>query len=113
MSTMGQSDIIVPTAGIYNVTFNIKTGVYNFQNSLSINSFYNQKINISPNPASTTLNIQSQDSIIDLKIIDITGRSTTPSLENNKIDVSNLANGIYLLEATTTNGTFREKFIKN
>ena len=113
MSTMGQSDIIVPTAGIYNVTFNIKTGVYNFQNSLSINSFYNQKINISPNPASTTLNIQSQDSIIDLKIIDITGRSTTPSFENNKIDVSNLANGIYLLEATTTNGTFREKFIKN
>ena len=72
-----------------------------------------KKINLSPNPVTTTLNIQSQNPIIDLKIIDITGRSTTPNFDNNKIDVSNIANGIYLLEATTANGTFREKFIKN
>ena len=71
------------------------------------------KLTISPNPTTSTLNIQSNTTITSIKIIDITGRSTTPTFENNKIDVSNLSNGVYLIEATTENGIVREKFIKN
>ena len=82
-------------------------------NSLASENFIKNNVTVSPNPTTSTLNIQSQNPIIDLKIIDITGRSTNPNFENNKIDVSNLANGIYLLETTTANGSFREKFIKN
>ena len=95
----------ITNEGLYKININAALASKSFDSK--------SKFILYPNPTTSTLNIQSQNPIIDLKIIDITGRSTNPILNNNKVDVSNLANGIYLLEATTTNGTFREKFIKN
>ena len=112
-ATMGKNDIIVPDAGIYNITFNIKTGVYNFQNNLSVNEFNNIKLSITPNPANSIINIESEAFILSLKIIDIAGRITLPIFSNNKIDVSNLASGVYFLEAKTNNGVVTKKFIKS
>ena len=91
--------------------------LYRFNTGITLNnsSFFQakNKIILYPNPTATTLNIQSNTTITSIKIIDITGRSTTPTFENNKINVSNLANCVYLIEATTENGIVREKFIKN
>ena len=112
-ATMGMNDIIVPDAGIYNLTFNIKTGVYNFQNNLSVNEFNNIKLSITPNPANSIINIESEAFILSIKIIDIAGRITLPIFSNNKIDVSNLASGIYFLEAKTDSGVVTKKFIKS
>lgn len=97
-------------------SFNSSTtnGIYKFNLTLGSSKFdIMSNFAVSPNPTNSTLNIQSNTAINSVKIIDISGRSTTPTFENNKIDVSNLANGIYLIEATTENGVVREKFIKN
>ena len=104
------------SAGWASNSFNSSTtnGIYKFNLTLGSSKFdIASNFAISPNPTNSILNIQSDTAINSVKIIDITGRSTRPSFENNKIDVSNLANGIYLIEATTENGIVREKFIKN
>ncbi|WP_396177837.1 kelch repeat-containing protein [Flavobacterium sp.] len=69
---------------------------------------------IYPNPASSILNIQTEQSILDLKIVDIAGRATAVrTTANNSVDVSDLSNGIYFIEIRTNEGLFKEKFIKN
>lgn len=74
----------------------------------------NQSIQLFPNPTSSILNIQTEEKIIDLKIIGITGRTTNVSnYANNKIDVSGLSSGMYFVEIETEKGLFKEKFVKN
>ncbi len=81
--------------------------------NLKTNSFLSNYFSISPNPTNNFLNITTQEIINTIKIIDITGRNTNiTNFENNKIDVSNLQNGIYFLEITTENGLQTQKFIK-
>jgi Secretion system C-terminal sorting domain len=73
-----------------------------------------QTFSISPNPTNSTLNIQTQQKINTINIIDLIGRKTSiTNFENNKIDVSNLQNGVYFLEIATENGLQTQKFIKN
>jgi hypothetical protein len=101
-------------------------GVWNRElSSIEISSLYSSsilgvsqsekiKIKLFPNPTSSILNIETQEKIIKIKIIDITGRTTNISnFSNNKIDVSSLSNGMYFVEIKTENGLFEEKFIKN
>jgi Secretion system C-terminal sorting domain len=72
------------------------------------------KFSISPNPTNSTLTIQTQEKIKTINIIDLLGRKTNiTNFENNKIDVSNLQNGVYFLEIETENGLQTQKFIKN
>jgi hypothetical protein len=72
------------------------------------------KFSLSPNPAQNSLTITTQEKINTLNIIDLLGRKTNiTNFENNKIDVSNLQNGVYFLEIATENGLQTQKFIKN
>lgn len=81
---------------------------------LEVDHFKNtSSIQLFPNPSASILNIQTQEKIIDIKIIDITGRTTNVSnYVNNKVDVSNLSSGMYFVTIKTENGLFKEKFIK-
>jgi hypothetical protein len=82
---------------------------------LSLNSnVLNDSFEISPNPTQNLLNITSQETIKSINIIDLLGRKTNiTNFENNKIDVSKLAGGVYFIEITTENSSGIEKFIKN
>ena len=81
--------------------------------TLSVNNVINEAFKIYPNPTNSILNIQSQDNLLAVRIIDLTGRTTNISNLNSKaIDVSNLSNGMYFIEIKTKNGLFKEKFIK-
>lgn len=74
----------------------------------------NQSIQLFPNPTASILNIQTEEKIIDLKIIDITGRTTNVcNIANNKIDVSGLSSGMYFVEIETEKGLFKVKFRKS
>jgi uncharacterized delta-60 repeat protein len=82
--------------------------------SLGFNKIQFNNISISPNPTQTSLTISTQEKINTINIIDFLGRKTNiTSFENNKIDVSNLQNGVYFLEIGTENGLQTQKFIKN
>ncbi|MBC7641439.1 MAG: T9SS type A sorting domain-containing protein [Flavobacterium sp.] len=69
---------------------------------------------IYPNPTNSILNITTLEKINTINIVDILGRKTNiTNFENNKIDVSNLQNGVYFLEIGSKNGSQVQKFIKN
>jgi uncharacterized delta-60 repeat protein len=98
------------TSGTTLDLFRLNTGII-----LANNTFVEEnKITIYPNPTSNILKIETCETINDIRITDLAGRTTTVSnFENNKIDVSNLSNGIYFIKIKTNNGDFEQKFIKN
>ncbi|MFD0778700.1 DUF4397 domain-containing protein [Flavobacterium myungsuense] len=83
--------------------------------ALKAETFSKNTFTIFPNPASNTLKITmpANKKIYNATIIDVTGRTVinNNSLQNNTIDISNLSNGIYLLNLGTDRGNYKQKFI--
>lgn len=114
LQNIGENSNIPVQSGTYNVTFNIITGAYNFQNTLSVNEQSKTEFSIYPNPASTILNIKIENEIKSIRILDMFGRITSiPTSIMNSVDVSSLSNGVYFVEIITEKGIIREQFIKN
>ena len=68
-------------------------------------------INIYPNPAQHTLYIQSSETIEQVNIYDISSRMLLQT-NSQSIDISHLANGIYLVKVKTTAGESVNKIVK-
>ncbi|UPT69866.1 MAG: T9SS type A sorting domain-containing protein [Flavobacterium sp. JAD_PAG50586_2] len=75
----------------------------------------NLQVIISPNPAQNILNILTQETIKEVSVYDLLGKKVTVNqISTNAIDVSNLAQGIYIIKVIGDNDkTFTKKFIKN
>ncbi len=70
--------------------------------------------NVFPNPASDFISINSQEEILQVKIIDASGKEVHFDKDNlDKINVQNLEQGIYFIQISTTKGFSTQKFIKN
>lgn len=67
---------------------------------------------IYPNPVSDKLSITSTDDVISLKIFDLNSRKFEIVLTENFLDVSGLAQGVYLLSIETAKGITTKKFVK-
>ncbi|MNK10917.1 hypothetical protein D3C87_289500 [compost metagenome] len=79
-------------------------------------NFNNRKLCIYPTISSNIINITTNDGIIiqSLSAYDIEGKIVLNTFENDKIDISNLCSGLYILKLTDNNyNTYIEKFIKN
>ncbi len=64
-----------------------------------------------PTPASNTLSIKGSGRFLNSKVFDATGQQVVaPALTSNTLDVSDLATGVYFLEAQTANGSFTRRF---
>lgn len=70
------------------------------------------KVKLTPNPTSDILNIKTDLKINKVEIFDISGRKLNSKLEGNKIDVTGLQSGTYLINIETKDGITTEKFIK-
>jgi photosystem II stability/assembly factor-like uncharacterized protein len=70
-------------------------------------------ISLFPSPAQDILNIQTQEVIKDISVYSVLGKKVAVSIiSKNSVDVSNLAQGIYLVKITTEEEkTFSSKFI--
>lgn len=82
---------------------------------LTVPVFEKQKIVISPNPVCDVLQIQvpNNTTITEAKIIDITGKFVYEQSQNgNTINVENLAQGMYILEAYSGENKYVTKFVK-
>jgi PKD repeat protein len=69
---------------------------------------------ISPNPTQNILNIKTEENIMEISVYDMFGKKVILNqVLNNSLDVSNLAQGIYIIKVTSENDkTFSSKFIK-
>ena len=66
-----------------------------------------------PNPVSTYLNVQLKSQFTNIKLRSVTGQLVQNyKVVEDKIDVSNLSNGIYFIKLTTEKGVVTQKFIK-
>ncbi|HEY9123072.1 MAG TPA: alpha-amylase family glycosyl hydrolase [Bacteroidales bacterium] len=81
----------------------------------AINSVDATKISIYPNPASDYINISSGSPIKSIDIYDINGRIVLKSVnivDSESVNVSNLKSGLYFVNAYTSKGTIKAKFLK-
>lgn len=80
----------------------------------SVGAQLENRIHLYPNPVSHILRIEGMSDRYMVKVLDISGRQI-PVIQptTNQLDVSSLANGVYLLEITDASGTTSTKrFIK-
>ena len=77
-----------------------------------INTANKVAVNVYPNPATDVLHVEA-NGITRIDVIDLAGRivlSNTQAL--NTVNVSGLANGVYMLRTTTTEGVNVQKIVK-
>lgn len=86
-----------------------------FATTLSKTNFENLDFSIYPNPTSSLLHIETNHSdISSVEIFDVQGKQVmqVSSLNLSEIDVSQLANGMYFLKVSTSEGELSRKFVK-
>lgn len=74
------------------------------------------RLNVYPNPAKDIIYIQSNETIVSIKLINLEGRilsSETLNADNTLIDVNNLPSGSYFVIVETINGIVKRQIIKN
>lgn len=79
-------------------------------NTASISEIENANVVLYPNPVTSVLNIEAQG-IQEVNVLDVNGR-TVMTANSNRIDMSNLANGVYFVRVITTEGVSTQKIAK-
>ncbi|AUP77190.1 T9SS type A sorting domain-containing protein [Flavivirga eckloniae] len=88
--------------------------VFNNQDVLSIdNKTLIDGVSLYPNPASNKLFVTSKQPINHMSLYTIHGALISEANSDNAIDVSQLANGVYLIKINTINSNITKRFIKN
>ena len=98
----------------YNITdaywFGIDDIKISAGNTASISEVENANVVLFPNPVTSVLNIEAQG-IQEVNVIDVNGR-TVMTEKTNRIDMSNLANGVYFVRVITAEGVSTQKIAK-
>ena len=116
-STLVVGDTFYNSANIYfDYNFPIVTNNYTttIQNTLGLqeNDFINN-ITPYPNPVKDILNFKTEQNISKVEVYDIAGRIlSSNSITENKIDLSELKTGNYILKLYTEKGMFNIKIVK-
>ncbi|MFK5854801.1 MAG: T9SS type A sorting domain-containing protein [Bacteroidota bacterium] len=71
----------------------------------------NEYIAVYPNPASTLLNVKSNGTITNVRLINTIGQVVYSNTTATSIDISNLDKGIYFVQIDTNNGTTTQKVL--
>ena len=93
----------------------VDAGAYEFDTSLSISevSLKDITFNVYPNPTNSIINIKTNHIISKIDVYNLLGTKVLSS-NKNKIDVSELQTGMYLLKIQTENNQqITKRFIKN
>jgi hypothetical protein len=118
VGTQGGANIVIATAGTYNITLNRVTGAYAFTDGLSTSGFNTNAFKVYPNPSSSTWNFVStaDKNITSIQIVDMLGKSVmtiNPAANTASVDVTSITNGLYFAKVTTDAGTETVKLMKN
>jgi hypothetical protein len=79
----------------------------------SVNDVFSSKISIYPNPANEFVQISTSETITGVEVYNLIGKKVISSskLTNNKIDVSNLSKGVYILKVMSNDLVGSRKII--
>lgn len=80
-------------------------------NGVGINDVENAQVSIYPNPANDQLNVVA-NGVKMVEIMDAAGRRVLVTENAGSIDISNLANGIYMVRTLTNEGVNVQKIVK-
>jgi hypothetical protein len=86
-----------------------------YYGNLGINHDFNQKFDMYPNPTSDVILIKSKDNIqIDsIKVFDLLGKEVACDyLSEDKLNVSSLSNGVYIIKIATLDLVYTSRFVK-
>jgi hypothetical protein len=107
---------VITRRGTSPATLKLAYKVFNFRscNKIATNDIANvEQISVYPNPVNNEIFIQSDEIISNATIMDITGRIVSKAtISDNKLDVSYLLSGFYLLKISINNQIKVAKFIK-
>ncbi len=83
------------------------------EEALSVNDFSSSSFKVYPNPANDIISIASNNSVIDsIEIFDILGKKVFSNNEaTDKINVSNLRSGVYIMNINAEGRKFAKKLI--
>lgn len=82
--------------------------------TMGVNDVNRTNISVYPNPVTNILNIESNKKIDEVAIYNIDGKLISSyTMDNQKIDVSNLPKGVYMVTVTTGKVIKTQKVIKN
>ena len=115
--TDANGNIVVTTAGTYNVAFNRVTKAYLFTDALATTTFNSANFKVYPNPTSNVWNFTSlKQTIESIQIVDVLGKTImtiSPKDISATVDGSSLTRGLYFAKIATVNATETVKLVKN
>ena len=87
---------------------------FTVNSTASISEVTQKSITVFPNPATNQLTIEESSQLNKVVVMDVTGKNviSLSNLTSNKIDVSALPKGMYVIQITTDSYTGTTKFIK-
>lgn len=104
--------------GVMDLMVGVQSGYYTFFENISvstagisINDIAKETISIYPNPATSTIKIESTDKIKLIAIYDLQG-SLVDTTESDLYSVNHLETGVYIVIVKTENGIAQSKFVK-
>jgi len=103
--------------GKLDIVMSNTTGIYWFQNNVTLNvddiHLKNQNISLFPNPSGGQFYFNSDILISKIKVFDVVGKLILSSnIVDNKFNLSNKLNGLYLVKFETEKGVILKKIIK-
>lgn len=83
--------------------------------TLSTDVFARSTVGLYPNPSSDFINISTDVEITSVEVFNMLGKrvSSLSELTNNRLDVSSLSKGIYILRLSSGNSSIAKKIVKN
>jgi len=111
-------DAATAGTGVYSTwTISANNNPYFFSETCSLNTegFKQESVSIYPNPASDIIFIKANNvQFKSVKIFSLQGQLVKAfnNLEDQNIDVSDLARGLYIMDLTNDSGIVKKKFVK-
>ena len=96
----------------YNKTLSYSNSTGNGCWPVGTDELEQNSISVSPNPTNGALKIESNLNIEKVKVYDLYGQFIKVEKMKNSVDLSNLANGVYILEIDVKNRRVVKKIIK-
>lgn len=82
-----------------------------FADGVSIDNYVNLNLNIYPNPTTGIVHIAAEG-VVSTEVLDLSGRLVAKYGDESQIDLSGLADGVYLFKIRTENGMVERKVVK-